>query len=130
MAFLIDTNIAIYAVDGVASVLSHFERHQGAVILSAVSLVELQRGIHKSSAGSAVRRDRLAKVLEHIPVIPFDVAAAEAYGRIIAQCGWVKGRDFDRMIAAHAMSARAVLVTNNAADFADIPGLTFENWAT
>jgi predicted nucleic acid-binding protein len=33
----------------------------------------------------------------------------------------VKGRDFDRMVAAHAISARAVLVTNHSGDFRDIP---------
>jgi len=44
----------------------------------------------------------------HIPVLPFDAAAAIAYGQIIAQCGWVKGRDYDRMIAAHAVSTSSV----------------------
>jgi tRNA(fMet)-specific endonuclease VapC len=54
--------------------------------------------------------------------------AAQAYGRIIAQCGWARGRDYDRMIAGHAISSRSILVTNNEADFRDIPGLTMENW--
>jgi tRNA(fMet)-specific endonuclease VapC len=67
-------------------------------------------------------------MLQHITVLPFDTQAAEAYGRIIALCGWSKGRDFDRMIAAHAIATDSVLVTNNAADFANIPGLTLENW--
>ncbi len=40
------------------------------------------------------------------------------------------GKDFDRMIAAHALSLGATLVTNNQADFAGIPGLVTENWAT
>jgi tRNA(fMet)-specific endonuclease VapC len=42
----------------------------------------------------------------------------------------VKGRDYDRMIAAHAIASRSVLVTDNEADFRDIPGLAIENWAT
>lgn len=67
-------------------------------------------------------------MLRYIPVLPFDAAAAEAYGQIIAQCGWVRGRNFDRMIAAHAISVRSVLVTDNEADFRDIPGLAVENW--
>jgi tRNA(fMet)-specific endonuclease VapC len=33
------------------------------------------------------------------------------------------------MIAAHAISTGSVLVTNNIADFRDIPGLILENWA-
>jgi hypothetical protein len=47
----------------------------------------------------------------------FDAAAAETYGWIIAQCGWVRGCDYDRMIAAHAISSGSVLVTSNMADF-------------
>ena len=57
-----------------------------------------------------------------------DVIAALAYGRIIAQCGWARGHDYDRMIAAHAISSDSILVTNNKADFRDIPGLSMENW--
>ncbi len=41
---------------------------------------------------------------------------------------WYKGRDFDRMIAAHALAAGAILVTANEADFRDIPGLELINW--
>jgi tRNA(fMet)-specific endonuclease VapC len=51
-----------------------------------------------------------------------------AYGWIIAQCGWARGRDFDRMIAAHAISSGSILVTDNETDFRDIPGLSMENW--
>jgi predicted nucleic acid-binding protein len=32
------------------------------------------------------------------------------------------------MIAAHAISSHSVFVTNNLADFSDIPGLCMENW--
>jgi tRNA(fMet)-specific endonuclease VapC len=70
----------------------------------------------------------LEVLLRGVPVLPFDAAAARAYGRIIAQCGWTRGRDYDRMIAAHAISTGSVLVTNNEADFRDIPGLIMENW--
>ena len=39
-----------------------------------------------------------------------------------------RGRDFDRMIAAQAISTGLVLVTNNTTDFSNIPGLMLENW--
>ncbi len=129
MAYLIDTNIAIYARDGIDAVLGKLAEHDGEVLLSALSLAELQRGIYRDAALTPLRNARVEVLLRAIPVIPFDAAAAEAYGRIIAQCGWTRGRDFDRMIAAHAISTGLVLVTNNTADFSDIPGLVLENWA-
>jgi tRNA(fMet)-specific endonuclease VapC len=130
VAYLIDTNIAIHARDGTDVVLDKLAEHDGAVLLSALSLAELQRGLHKDRRETAVRQIRLEILVRHIPVLPFDAAAAIAYGQIIAQCGWIKGRDYDRMIAAHAISTSSVLVTNNAVDFRDIPGLAVENWAS
>ena len=132
MAYLIDTNIAIHACDGTESVLDELAEHDGEVLLSASSLAELQRGLYRSPADTAIRRMRLEVLMQHIPVLPFDAAAAaaEAYGWIIAQCGWAKGRDFDRMIAGHAISTKSILVTDNGRDFRDIPGLETENWLT
>ena len=130
MPYLIDTNIAIHARDGTASVLDKLVLHGNDVLLSALSLAELQRGIYKDPKFTAIRQTRLATLLRGLPVISFDTAAAVTYGRIIAQCGWAKGRDYDRMIAAHAISAGCVLATNNVADFRDIPGLSMENWVT
>ena len=128
MAYLIDTNIAIHARDGTERVLDQLVAHDGEVMMSALSLAELQRGLYKNPAYTSLRAARLDILLAHLPVLPFDAEAARAYGQIIAACGWVKRRDFDRMIAAHAICMSAVLVTDNATDFADIPGLTVENW--
>jgi tRNA(fMet)-specific endonuclease VapC len=41
-------------------------------------------------------------------------------GRIIAP--------MDSLIAAHALSASCVLVTNNVKEFKNVPGLRIENW--
>ena len=87
MAYLIDTNIAICARDGIDAVLGKLAEHDGEVLLSALSLAELQRGIYRDAALTPLRNARVEVLLRAIPVIPFDAAAAEAYGRIIAQCG-------------------------------------------
>ena len=130
MAYIIDTNIAIHLRDGNDRVVQILEGHRGAVFLSALSLAELQRGLYKKPALNPPRMVRLEAMLADIPVLAFDAAAARAYGNILAQCGWQKGRDFDRMIAAHAISTRSILVTNNVADFQDIPALQLENWVS
>jgi tRNA(fMet)-specific endonuclease VapC len=126
--FLIDTNIAIHLRDGLAPVMRKVAEHDGFVALSALSLAELQRGLYKSRQNGPLRQARLATILKSVAVLPFDLAAAEIYGQIIAQIGWVKGRDYDRMIGAHAMASRRILVTANIDDFRDIPGLRLEDW--
>ena len=128
MPYLIDTSIAIHARDGTDSILDKLDEHDGSVLLSALSWAELQRGLFKRPSETVLRQKRLRELLDSIPIIPFDAAAAEAYGKIISMCGWVKGRDFDRMIAGHAISAGCMFVTANEADFKDIPGLRMEAW--
>jgi tRNA(fMet)-specific endonuclease VapC len=130
LAFLIDTNIAIHACDGDERVLDQLAAHSGQIVLSSLSMVELQRGLMKNQAAAALRRARLDVLLASIPILPFDEGAALAYGRIIAQCGWLRSRDFDRMIAAHAISTMATLVTDTIADFRDVPDLALANWMT
>jgi tRNA(fMet)-specific endonuclease VapC len=41
----------------------------------------------------------------------------------------VKGRDFDRMIAAHALATASIMVTANTRDFRDVPGLMLADWS-
>ena len=62
--------------------------------------------------------------------LAWDAVAAAAHGRLRAQlrqAGTPIG-DFDEMIAAHALSLGAVLVTDNERHFRRISGLHVENW--
>ena len=62
--------------------------------------------------------------------LAWDAAAGAAHGRLRAQlrrAGAPIG-DFDEMIAAHALSVGAVLVTDNERHFRRISGLPVENW--
>jgi len=128
MAYLLDTNIAIHAIQGHKFVLDRMEEHEGELVLSALTVVELLRGVHKERSGAAERERPVQVLIQTLPIVPFDAAAALAYGDIIARRGWVRGRDYDRMIAAQALCMDSVLVTSNEADFRDVPGLSIENW--
>jgi tRNA(fMet)-specific endonuclease VapC len=128
LKFLIDTNIAIHARDGFEPVLDRLAWHEGVVFISALSLAELQRGLYLGAPDSALRQARLKRILQTVPVLAFDAPAAETYGQILAQIGWARRRDFDRLIGAHALAMGCTLVTANASDFSDIPGLALENW--
>nr|WP_243846413.1 PIN domain-containing protein [Rhizomicrobium palustre] len=126
---MLDTNVLIDIGDMNEPVAARFARHAGQSCTSVLNLVEMERGVALLKAGSEKRRARLAAILEILPVRTFDRRAAAVYGTIIAELGLNRARDFDRMIAAHAIALEAVLVTANTEDFRDIPGLKFDNWA-
>jgi tRNA(fMet)-specific endonuclease VapC len=120
-AFLVDTNICIYLLNGSGEkVRQRLEaRRYGEVVTSAIVAAEVLLG-----AAVHHQRDRAAALFLQVPVLPFDAQAAEAYAALPFSRG-----SFDRLIAAHARSRGLTLVTNNEADFADVPGLRVENWA-
>ncbi|MFZ4070583.1 MAG: PIN domain-containing protein [Caulobacterales bacterium] len=128
MALLLDTNIAIHLRDGDGPVAARAAQAQDALVISIITQIELIGGVWREPAFAAMRRARLDVMLQAIPVLPFDAAAAAAYGAILAQAGSSRRKLLDRMIAAQALAIGATLVTRNAADFADVPGLALATW--
>ncbi len=83
---------------------------------------------------SADHRLHLAvrQFLKIVRIVPWDTDAADWYAEIrhqLVSAGQPIG-EMDMMIAAHALSAGAVLVTNNSRHYARIGApLILENWA-
>ena len=128
MAFLLDTDVAIHLRDGDAAITAKVASLDDAVLMSIVTRVELEGGVYREPAHAHVRRSRLDAVLAAIPTIAFDDAAADAYGDIVARAGYSRRKLLDRMIAAQALVHRSTLVTINAGDYADVPGLSLLAW--
>ena len=118
--FLLDTNICIYLLTGRSDLLRERveSRRLGEVVTSAIVRAEVLLG-----AAAHGQVDRAARLFDQIEALPFDAAAAEAYAKLPFRRG-----DFDRLLAAHALSLGLTLVTANVADFADVPGLAVEDW--
>jgi predicted nucleic acid-binding protein len=92
--------------------------------VSAVTLAELAAGPHATAdpAERARRQDRLQRVEATFDPLPFDVAAARAYGPIYAAVisagREARGRRaIDLLIAATALAAGLPLYTCNPDDF-------------
>lgn len=99
------------------------------VELSALVVAELIYGVH-SAANPILARRKLDELLSSLTVVPFDIAAAEAYGRIRLALRR-KGRpigEVDMLIAAAAMSRGAILVTRNVQHFSEVEGLKIDDW--
>ena len=120
--YLIDSDCAIFATTGQHPQLRiHLaDCAPGDVALSAVSFAEITLGM---AQGKPPSQEALDIFVKFVPVVAFDMNAAVAYSRLP-----FKRARFDRLLAAHALSLDAIVITNNEADFADVPGLRIENW--
>ncbi len=97
-------------------------------MLSVITRVELEGGVYRDPAQAGIRRPRLDAMLVTLPVLAFDETAADAYRQIVEAVGYSRRRLLDRMIAAQALVHRATLVTLNAGDFRNVPGLDLLPW--
>ena len=129
MACIIDTNVAIHLRDGDAGVAKRLEELGDGVLMSIVTRVELEGGVYRVPEYAAIRRARLDVIIAAIPALAFDDLAAGFYAAILAEAGYSRRKILDRMIAAQALAHRATLITMNAEDFADIPGLDYLDWS-
>jgi hypothetical protein len=98
-------------------------------LITAVTLAELSVGplVTDDQSERAARQARLQLTEASFDPLPFDAAAARAFGRVAAELRSSgrksKARSFDAMIAATAMARGLPLHTANAKDLAGIHGL-------
>lgn len=131
MKYLLDTNVCVdYLNQSHPSVTERIQRASPEdLCLSSVVVAELRYGADRSQR-RARNHERLDVLIAEIPCMDFDLSAASVYGRIrsaLEAKGTAIG-PYDMMIAAHALSLKLVLVTDNEREFRRIEGLKVENW--
>lgn len=97
--------------------------------LSSVVVGELRYAADRS-ARPKLNHSRIDDLVAEIERLDFDLRAAAAYGRErvrLEAAGKPIGPD-DMLIAAHALSRRLVLVTDNLGEFRRVKGLKVESW--
>ena len=121
---ILDTGVLI-ASERDRSTLSKIITEDDDLVIAAITVAELRTGIEL--AGPAQRADRsdfLIRVLETLPVEPYDVSTAEAHGRLLAhvhRSGKQRGAH-DLIIAATALTSRRTILTHDRnAHFDELP---------
>ena len=131
--YMLDTNICIYVLKNHTENLRHKFKAIKNISISSVTYAELCFGIEN---GESSRREARWKQLDlftqRLLIESWDEDAARHYGFIRAllkKQGTPLGNN-DLLIASHARSVNAVLVTNNVKEFNRVPDLTIENWVS
>ncbi len=128
--YLLDTNIPSDLVRRPRGAVARAIARVGeaAVFTSIIVACELRFGAAKS--GSPRLAAQIDAILAAIEVLPFDTPTDHAYGALrqqLAPAVTPIGPN-DLLIAAHALTEGAVLVTANEAEFSRVVGLQVANW--
>ncbi|MGZ8250456.1 PIN domain-containing protein [Methylomagnum sp.] len=129
---MLDTDIASYIIKRRPPGIEHklAAMPPALVCVSAVTRAELMYGLKRLPAGHWLHLG-VRQFLEITRVLPWDAGAADSYADIrhqLISTGQPIG-EMDMMIAAHALSAGVVLVTNNIRHYERIEApLVLVNW--
>lgn len=130
--YFLDTNIVSYFIKGAHPGLHGRMRlamQAEDIAISAITRAELRYG-QQLMAANDKRRVRIDLLMQDLPVMPWNTAAADIYGEIAAllrRQGTPIG-ELDTQIAAHALAEGLILVTHNTRHFEKVPGLKLEDW--
>lgn len=131
--FMLDTDTCIFLMRGESPLLATKVQSVPLQqqVMSAVTFAELTYGV---TASAPAKRKQNQAVLDslalHLAVLDWPQDAAKHYAEIRADLK-KRGAQLgaaDLMIAAHARTMGATIVTKNMKDFGRVKGLQVENW--
>ncbi len=127
--YMLDTNIVSHLLREQPAVVRHVtSTSMAALCMSAITEGELLFGLAKRPAARQLHV-AVRELLRRVEILPWDSVAAECYGRVRAQLT-LHGKviaPLDLLIATHALSINAVLVTNDSA-IRQMSSLQIEDW--
>jgi predicted nucleic acid-binding protein len=128
VGWLIDTNVWIAVERGALSAADiHAMTRQEPVYLSPVNIAEIRFGLELLPPGQRARATAMLRRLRRKPQLRITIETAQTFGILAAKLKKA-GKDphvrvNDLWLAAQAIQRQFRLLTLNAKDFADIPGL-------
>jgi tRNA(fMet)-specific endonuclease VapC len=129
MRYMLDTNMVSHLLKAHPAVAQRVTATpMASLCISAITEGELLFGLAKRPAAKQLHL-AVTEFMKRVDVLPWDSGVAERYGALRAALE-TQGKPLaplDMLIAAHAASAGAVLVTNDRA-FQQVGDLEIEDW--
>lgn len=126
---VLDTDVCIEILRGNAQVIERRSRTLDTVATTWITACELVYGAANSSFPDR-NHSLVTEFLSTLPILDFNLAAAEFFGRNKAKLrrAGMTVADADLMIAAISHAQGATLVTGNSRHYARIENLRLEDW--
>lgn len=129
--YMLDTDICSYIIRlRPVSVLEKLKQFNASdLCISVITQAELLYGVERSSS-KKINHDIIGSFTSKLVILDWDTTAAKHYAILRASLeskGTVIG-NMALMIASHALSIGATVVTNNIHHFNIVDGLQVENW--
>jgi tRNA(fMet)-specific endonuclease VapC len=129
---MLDTNICSYIIRNkpisIKEKLKEVEKNH-TIALSSIVVCELVYGATKKDSQKLIKI--VSTFINNFLVYDYSKTSAQSYANIrtdLEKKGRIIGAN-DLLIAAHALSLEAILVTNNTKEFKRVKGLILEDWA-
>jgi len=131
MLYMLDTNICSFIIrnkpQSIKKKLQEIEEHH-TVALSSIVVSELLYGATKKDSPKLMKI--VSAFIDNFIIYDYSKASAQSYATI--RTDLEKKREIiganDLLIASHALSLEAVLVTNNTREFKRVKKLVLEDW--
>ena len=129
MNFLVDTNICSGFIKGHPEVWNRFAQYAGGIAISVISAGELWAWVSRKNATDKARRV-VTDFIDSVDVIEVTLTIALQFGNLRGSLldRGITIPNLDGLIAATALSQDLTLVTNNTADFKNVPDLRLQDW--
>ena len=132
MLYMLDTNICSYIIrnkpQSIKEKLKEVEKNH-TVALSSIVVSELLYGATKKDSPKLMRI--VSAFIDNFIIYDYSKVSAQSYANIrtdLEKKGQIIGAN-DLLIASHALSLGAVLVTNNTREFERVEKLVLEDWS-
>ena len=132
MLYMLDTNICSYIIrnkpQSIKEKLQEVEQNH-TIALSSIVVSELLYGATKKDSPKLMRV--VSAFIDNFIIYDYSKISAQSYGNIrtdLEKKGKIIGAN-NLLIASHALSLGAILVTNNTREFKRVEKLVLEDWS-